>query len=255
MRVKKPEVYFMDLYITLLVVFLLAGLATVIKYFGGEFLISGYNTSSADEQKYMKEKGIGAFMGNYLYLLAGIILAGYLIKKAGFVWGVNISYALFVVVIIVMLIRAQRFNPPASLSTPKSARIRRISLWAGAMITIAVVGLITWNALPPQYLLEDQQIRITGAYGLDIDYRDIEDIALQTKMPVVGIKNNGLNLGPILKGHFTVDGMGNALLFLRSAHGPVLVITIKDHSEPVLINFSNPVETNRLYQQLKSQTR
>ena len=60
MRVKKPEVYFMDLYITLLVVFLLAGLATVIKYFGGEFLISGYNTSSADEQKYMKEKGIGA---------------------------------------------------------------------------------------------------------------------------------------------------------------------------------------------------
>jgi len=35
MRVKKPEVYFMDLYITLLVVFLLAGLATVIKYFGG----------------------------------------------------------------------------------------------------------------------------------------------------------------------------------------------------------------------------
>ena len=139
----------MDLYITLLVVFLLAGLATVIKYFGGEFLISGYNTSSPAEQKYMKEKGIGAFVGNYLYLLAGIILAGYLVKKAGFVWGADISWALFVVVIVVMLIRARRFSPPASLSTPKSARIRRISLWAGAVITIVVAGLITWNALPP----------------------------------------------------------------------------------------------------------
>lgn len=133
----------MDLYITLFVVLLLAGLATIIKYFGGEALISGYNTSSPAEQKYMKEKGIAAFMGNYLYLLAGIILAGYLIKKAGFIWGEDISWALFVVVIIVMLIRARRFNPPASLSTPKSARIKKISLWAGAMITLAVAGLVT----------------------------------------------------------------------------------------------------------------
>ena len=244
----------MDLYITLLVVLLLAGLATIIKYFGGEFLISGYNTSSPAEQKYMKEKGIGVFMGNYLYFLAVIILAGYLIKKAGFIWGAYISWALFVVVIIVMLIRARRFNPPASLSTPKSARIRRISLWAGAIITIAVAGLITWNALPPQYLVEDKQFIITGAYGRNIDYNDIDDIILQTKMPVVGIKNNGLNLGPILKGHFTVEGMGKALLFFRSTHGPVLVITTKDNSEPVLINFSDPAETERLYQQLKSQT-
>ncbi len=245
----------MDLYITLFVVFLLAGLATIIKYFGGEALISGYNTSSPAEQKYMKEKGIGAFMGNYLYLLAGIILAGYLIEKAGFIWGIDISWALFVVVIIVMLIRARRFNPPASLSTPKSAKIQKIGLWASVIITLAVVGLVTWNALPTQYHLEDKQIKITGAYGLNINYYDIDDIILQTEIPAVGMKNNGLNMGPILKGHFTVEGVGSALLFLRSAHGPVLIITFKDNSEPVLINFSDPAETHRLYQQLKSQTK
>ncbi len=190
-----------------------------------------------------------------LRIQASIILAGYLIKKAGFIWGVDISWALFVVVIIVMLIRARGFNQPASLSTPKSARIKKISLWAGSMITLAVAGLVTWNALPTQYHLEDKQIIITGAYGLNINYYDIDDIILQTEMPVVDMKNNGLNMGPILKGHFTVQRIGGALLFLRSAHGPVLIITFKDHSEPVLINFSDPAETNQLYQQLKSQTR
>jgi hypothetical protein len=71
-----------DLYITLFIVVLLAGIATVIKYFGGEGMIAGYNAASSAEQKYMSEKGIGTFIGNYLYFLAGIILAGTLSKKA-----------------------------------------------------------------------------------------------------------------------------------------------------------------------------
>ncbi len=245
----------MDIYITLFIVFLLAGLATVIKYLGGEGMIAGYNTASPAEQKYMSEKGVGAFMGNYLYFLAGIILAGYLSKKAGFIWGEDISWALFVVIIIVMLIRAQRFNPPTSMAAPQSARTQKIGLWAGAIITIAVAGVVTWNALPTQFNLEASQLKITGAYGFNINYSEIDDIRLQTELPPVGMKTNGLGMGPILKGHFMVEGMGSARLFLRSAHGPVLIITLKDHSNPVLINFSEPSETDKLYQQMKSLNR
>ena len=245
----------MELYIILFIVILLAGLATVIKYFGGEGMIAGYNTASPAEQKYMAEKGIGAFTGNYLYLLAGIILAGYLSKKAGFVWGEDISWALFAVIIIVMLVRAKRFNPPVSMTTAKSARTQKVGWWAGAIITLAVAGVVTWNALPTHFDLEAKQVKITGAYGFNINYSEIDNIRLQTEIPPVGMKTNGLNMGPILKGHFQVKGMGSARLFLRSAHGPVLIITLKDHSNPVLINFSDPSETTRLYQQLKSQTR
>jgi len=244
----------MDLYITLFIVALLAGIATVIKYFGGEGMIAGYNTASSAEQKYMSEKGIGAFMGNYLYLLAGIILAGYLVEKAGFVWGEDISWVLFVGIIVVMLIRAQRFNPPASMITPQSAKNHQIGLWAGAIVTLTVAAIITWSALPTHFNLEAMQLKITGAYGLSINYSDIEDIHLQTEMPAVGMKTNGLGMGPILKGHFQVEGMGSALLFMRSAHGPVIIITLNNQSNPLLINFSDPAETTRLYQQLKSKT-
>ena len=241
-----------ELYIILFIVVLLAGLATIIKYFGGEGMIAGYNTASPAEQKYMSEKGIGAFIGNHLYLLAGIILAGYLGKKAGFVWGEDISWGLFVVVIIVMLIRARRFNPPASMSTPQSARIQKFGLWTGAIITLAVFGLVAWNALPAHFDLEERQLKITGAYGMNINYSDIDKLNLQTEMPKVGMKTNGLGMGPILKGHFQIEGMGDARLFLRSAHGPVLIITFKNHSSPVLINFPDPAETTRLHQHLKS---
>ena len=244
----------MDLYVTLFIVALLAGIATAIKYLGGEGMIAGYNTASSAEQKYMSEKGIGAFIGNYLYFLAGIILAGYLSKKAGFIWGEDISLLLFVVIIIVMLIRAQRFNPPASMITPQSAKIQKIGLWAGAIVTLTVVAVITWSALPTNFNLEAKQLKITGAYGVNINYSEVEDMRLQTEIPAVGMKTNGLDMGPILKGYFQVEGMGSALLFLRSAHGPVLIITLKNQSNPVLINFSDPAETIRLYQQLKSQT-
>lgn len=243
----------MDLYVTLLVAALLAGLATIIKYFGGEGMIAGYNTASPAEQKYMSEKGIGAFIGNYLYLLAGIMLAGFLSKKAGLAWGEDVSWILFAVVIIIMVIRAQRFNPPASLSTPQSFRVQKIGLLLGVIITLAVAGLITWTALPSHFNLEADQLKISGAYGINLNYSDIDDISLQTEMPAVGMKINGLGWGSILKGYFEVQGMGSARLFLRSSQGPVIIITFKDRSNPVLINFSDPAETTRLYQQLKSQ--
>jgi hypothetical protein len=241
-----------DLYITLFIVFLLAGLATLIKYFGCEAMIAGYNTASPAEQKYIAEKGIGAFAGNYLYLLAGIILAGYLSKRAGFVWGVDLSWGLFVVIIIVMLFRIQRFNPPASLTTPQSLRAKKIGLGAGGIIVVVVAGIITWNALPAKFNLQADQLQITGAYGFILHYSVIEDIRLQPELPAVGMKTNGLNLGPILKGHFRVEGMGNARLFLRSYHGPVCIITLKGDADPVLINFSDPTETTLLFNTLNT---
>ncbi|MEA4924725.1 MAG: DUF3784 domain-containing protein [Syntrophomonadaceae bacterium] len=242
----------MDLYITLFIIFMLAGLATLIKYRGGEGWIAGYNTASSAEQKYMAEKGIGAFVGNYLYFLAGIILAGYIGKKAGLVWGEAIAWGLFTVTIMVMLIRAQRFQPPAAMTRPGSARIQKIALGVVGIILLAIAGLVIWGGLPPQFNLEDRQFRITGIYGMAIQYSAIDDIVLQADLPPVGMKIDGFNLGPVLKGQFQVKGWGSTRLFLRSPTGPVILITFKNHSSPMLINFSNPAATVQLYQQLKA---
>ena len=75
----------------------------------------------------------------------------------------------------------------------------------------------------------------------DLTDSDIETLELRETVPRIGTKTNGMNMGPILKGHFKTD-MGKARLFLCSESGPVIIIQQKE-DETVMINFSEPEET------------
>lgn len=247
----------MNLYSTLIAVGILVLLATIIKYLGGEILIAGYNTSSAAARKYMKEKGIGAFVGNYIYLLAAIILAGHLLRRAGFIWGQEVAWGFFIAVIIVMLVKVQRFNPPSELSEAKNGKSQQIMVVAAivlsVVITAGVLGSVYRASRPSQYTFSAAAMKISGAYGTTIAYSAIDTVRLEPDLPSIGYKNNGLDMGPILKGHFQVEKMGKCLLFLRSAEGPAIIITLKDKGEPVLINMPEPAQTRNLYQKIKNQ--
>ncbi|WP_054693546.1 DUF3784 domain-containing protein [Syntrophomonas palmitatica] len=224
-----------DLFVTLFIVFLLIGLGTLIKYFGGEGLISGYNTASAEEQKYARQKGIGKFIGNYLYLLSAVILAGFLLQKAGVPWAAEISWAVFIIIVlIIMPIQARRFNPPGGLS-----RSARISTLIGLLIVVIVFGGIIRTALPPRISLGEDSFKISGAYGLTIKYSEIEKLELLEKLPAISMRTNGMATGPIAKGHFKLKEGGAVTLFLRSSTPPFLNITFKDGREMIIINFSN----------------
>ncbi|MGE5390456.1 MAG: DUF3784 domain-containing protein [Deltaproteobacteria bacterium] len=247
----------MSLYPILITVGILVLLATVIKYLGGEMLIAGYNTSSAEARKYMKEKGIGAFVGNYIYLLAAIILTGYLLRRAGIIWGQEASWGVFIAVIIVMLVRVQRFNPPPEL-TAKNPNGKNQTIIVLAAIVISVLtmagtfGGIYLASRPAQYTFSDKAMQISGSYGTTVSYTAIDTVQLEPKLPSIGYKDNGLDMGAILKGHFQVEKLGRSLLFLRSAQGPVIIITFKDKQEPLLINMPEPAQTRDLYQKITS---
>lgn len=245
----------MNLWATLGTVLFLAALATIIKYFGGENLIAGYNTSSPAEKKYMAEKGIGAFVGNYIYLLALIILGGYLLTAAGLVWGLELGWGLFTVVIIIMLIRVQRFAPPPELAETGKSKGQKTITAAVVIISVIIaagaIGNIFLASRPPQYTFTGNAMQISGAYGINVSYSAIDTVRLEPKLPTIGYKNNGLDMGPILKGHFQVDKLGRSLLFLRSADGPVIIVTFKDKREPLLINMAEPDQTRQLYRELK----
>jgi len=238
------------LFVTLFIVFLLVGLGTLIKYFGGEGLISGYNTASAEKQKYAREKGVGKFIGNYLYLLAAVILAGYLLQKAGVPWAEQISWAVFIIIVlIIMPIQARRFNPPGPPS--RSSQIVRV---IALLFVLIVFGYITWTALPPGINFTNNSFEISGAYGVNVKYSDIKAVELIDNLPAIAFRANGLGLGPIAKGHFNLKQDGPALLFLRSSTPPFLKITFKNSNEMIIINFSQPEETRRLHAAIKERS-
>ncbi|QGT99926.1 hypothetical protein SYNTR_1333 [Candidatus Syntrophocurvum alkaliphilum] len=90
---------------------LLVGMGIIIKHFGGESLIAGYNTASKEAQDYMRAKGIGRFIGDYLYLLAAIIILGSIGYSFDLNYSITISWILFIIVTILMVIKAQKFTP------------------------------------------------------------------------------------------------------------------------------------------------
>jgi len=249
-----------ELVINLFISGLLFFLGVIIKYLKVYDLIAGYNTSSKEEKAYMANKGIGDYIGRQLMMMAPAPLVGYFLLRAGFEWGIEIGIALFMVILIYTLIGARRFNPPPSFYTSeamkgKAARSNKISIIGiviGIVMTVAVFGDIIWTAQPPQYTLDDNSLKISGAYGTVISYSDIKALELKdTDALPSGTRTNALGLGSIQKGHYKLEGVGKALLFLRSDSGPMIVMQRKE-KEPVMINFSDPQDTNGLYRRLKA---
>lgn len=239
-------------YVNLFLAGFLAFLATIIKYFGGEGIIAGYNTASKAEQEYMSAQGIGAFTGNYIYFMTLVLACGYLAKRAGFIWGIELSWYVFTAVIFLMVFRAQRFAPPAEIVNPKSAWLTKIVLAVAIVIIILAEGASIKSAWSPNYTFTDNSMHISGSYGISVSYSEIDFVRLEPKLPSIRYKNNGLDMGPILKGYFKVEKLGQCLLFLRSPDGPVIIITRKNQRKPILINLAEPTQTRNLYQKIKS---
>lgn len=238
----------MDVYIYLLTVLFIAGLATIVRFFGGEGLIAGYNTASAEEKAYMKEKGIGKFVGNYMYGLAAIILTGFLLEKAGVRYAQDIAWAVFAVVIVIMLIRIRRFNYPGTRNSPQARRSLRLTL----LILVIVAVLITWTAFPAGVDLQSDQFVISGVYGVSCRYSDIEQVQLILieELPDINLRTNGLSLGPINKGHFQLEDGGSVLLYLRNRKPPFIHITFKSEQKPIILNYADPTLTTELFEEL-----
>ena len=231
-------------------------LGVVIKYLKAYFLIAGYNTATKEEQQYMAEQGIGDFVGRQLMIMAAAPLLGLILKRAGFLWGIEVGIFIFIILVFYSVLAARRFNPPPHHYPPgefrgkaSNTRASVIALAISAVILIGIFGLIFWIAQPAEFILEQNALRITGAYGTVIPYSDIKNVELSNTIPELDKRTNGLSLGSIHKGHFAGE-MGEALLFMRSNLEPFIIIQRKE-SKTVIINLAEPAGTRSLYRQLE----
>ena len=217
----------------------------LIKYFKAYGLIAGYNTAPREVKVQIDAKALGDFTGRQFMIAAFTPLLGYGLKRAGLVWGTEIGFGLLILIIIYTVIKARKFNPPTVKN--KSATI---SILITLIIVIGVGAGIAWTARSPAFNLGSEQFTISGAYGVSINYNDIEELDLAAEIPPLSMRTNGLGLGPILKGHFQLEDQSKVLLFLRSARGPVLIIKRQTKPEMIMINCKDAAETRSLYHSL-----
>jgi hypothetical protein len=89
---------------------------------------------------------------------------------------------------------------------------------------------------------------ITGMYGDEWTYSEIESVELLDEMPELTWKQNGFGLSTMAKGQFKVKDYGSSLLFIHKGSAPYLYI--ETESEKIFINSKNPEHTKRWYQLL-----
>ncbi|NLT95247.1 MAG: DUF3784 domain-containing protein [Clostridia bacterium] len=219
------------------------------------WLISGYNTMSKEKKEKVDIKGLSAFLGNMLYLMAAIFLAAsiaYLLDHPLIFLGI---ISLTFLQIIYMLIKAQKYD--GNSKNPDGSYKLHVKLLIGflIMVFIGVGALMYVSMLPVNIAVNDQYLQIEDVlYGRKVKWEEIEKVTLEDELPKIEARTNGASIGEIHKGNFRLEGKKRAVLFVVSNHPPYIfierkqgLIIINDKDQEVTMEFYN-----RIMEKMKS---
>jgi hypothetical protein len=232
--------------LNLIVGFFMVGLGFLVKSFPN--LIAGYNTMPKDKKKNVDIESLSTFMRNGLIVIGFTIIIGYyFFKWIGFDLIANQIIPIVTLGgVIFMVLKAQKFDH----NEDKKTKMTYIIL---GLIIAFVIGLISYGFIPSKLIFNNSTIQFTGMYGFEINYSDINDVALVDNIPVIKMRTNGFSFGTVRKGFFNLDKYGKTRLLIHSKNSPYLIIS-KKSGERTIINFKNKAETEDIYKKIKSIT-
>lgn len=123
----------------------------------------------------------------------------------------------------VWLIVSLRKDKPASYMTyPKVAL-------GGLAVTLILAGGIWYRSLTPNTVkFHEQGLRITGAYGMNLDYAEILSVSLTDTLPAYRKKIHGYMTEDILKGEFRLTNGRKVKFIVNEILAPYVRIETKD---------------------------
>ena len=244
----------------------------------GAFLVAGYNTMSKKKQAKYDEKALCRATGRFLlWMTCCVILLPFSIIS-GVTWMPYCAEGIIAVSVLVFMIYANtgnRFHKKVdvekfvaeeseeekALNAKKEAKQEKFQLW---LLGFTVFGLFAVIAAIPVLLLLgekdstvkiiDTGIKISGMYGLKIDFSEITDISLmENGINDIGLtfRTNGYGTSSTQKGYFQSNMYGSVLLFTKTNSSPTIHIK-RNGKEDVFLNLSNNEATRTLYNDMKT---
>lgn len=227
----------------------------------GTFFIAGFNTMSKEKRAWYDEKALCRCMGQLLLALAlffALVPVGVFFDIQ---WLPFFAVAFVLVTVIAFIIYANTGNrfqksdiPENEVQMMKKPAVRAV--YTVAVLAIVMVALSTTTFLgtqEPTINVLDSSMEIKAMYGLDIAFSEITDISLLEKSMSeigVGIKTNGYRgFGQSLKGHFSLGGQGNAMLFVQSNTSPTILIE-RSNKQNVYLSFRDGEKTRELFDEM-----
>ena len=154
---------------------------------------------------------------------------------------------------------AEETEEEKALYAKLEAKREKIGLWVMGFsafsllaVMFAIPVLLLYGELEPTVKVTDNGIRISGMYGVKIDFAEITDIFLmEDTVSSIGLtmRTNGYGTNSTQKGYFRSNRYGSVLLFTRTGSSPTIHIQ-RESREDIFLNFRNNEATRTLYHDL-----
>lgn len=193
-------------------------------------------------------EGLSSFMRNGLIVIGLVVIIGSPILKLVGLYALSDYFIPAVILggVIFLVFRARKFdNNDEKLVKSSLTNVLRI----GVLVFVSV--MIGYGLIPTGYEINNDRVKFTGKYGTEIKVSDIVSVTLIDKMPVIKARTNGLGLGSIRKGFFSIEDLGRCRLFLHAGQGPFVKISTKDQGT-IFVNFKDKTETELVYTKIKA---
>lgn len=228
-----------------LISLMFVALGVMIRFCKWYWLISGYNTMTKERKRQVDIEGLGRFMGNSLFLMAGVIAVGgvtayYDVPGASF--AMPLAIAGFVVY---MLIKAQRFDAGAVNPDGTMKTLTKIILGSVFALFAVIAIFILINTIAPEVVVNAESVQIKGMYGIEVEYNNISEITIKESLPTILRRTNGFSAGGTLKGHFVLQDIGRARLYVNTRVPPFIYIHAVDGL--IIVNQGDRQSTEELY--------
>jgi hypothetical protein len=218
------------------------------------WLISGYNTMSADKKKNVDTENLGILMGNMCFILGCLLFIGFLfISLEAFIAGYIVLALIFPVIIFTIII-AQKYDGNTRTDSNKmktSAKIVVGIIVISLLVLLGFVGSMLFKDMQPITVsLEPDSLRIDGSYGQEILYTDILEIQIIDALPEIQRRTNGSAAGTVLRGHFLLSQVGQAMLYLDREKPPFIYLATSE--QKIYLHAATPELTRDLFDSLSA---
>lgn len=224
--------------------FLLFGIGFLVNQKNAPSVISGYKQLPEKDKKqirlaeYVKFFRIFHFFIGLSIVVFSILF--YLLKMPDFI---GLTLIFFSLAGYTFFIYKTQFYYP-----PQQRMIFKISFSFMLIISISVILMMYIFQIDPKVEIYNNQLKISGIYGENIEIQNIKEIHLLKSLPPISYKTNGVAMSHFKKGWFKLNDGRKVKLFVNDMSGPFIEI-IDSQNKTIFIGL-NDFDEELLYHQL-----
>ncbi|WP_156290124.1 DUF3784 domain-containing protein [Oceanobacillus salinisoli] len=206
--------------------------------------ITGMRNRTNEEIKKLQKSGYMKATGRLYLIIAIELTIGLLLTMLGISYAFEIAVGIFVLLFVVGYIYIQKYELKERRQTAYLSSV------ITGFITIGIVGyILSRGFLGNELVISDEQIEITGPYGVEVSLQEIREVELLDELPEINVRTNGYAFGERLMGNFSVEEYGSGKLFVHRESKPYLFIELD--GTYIIINSKDVEQTRKWHNQLQ----